>query len=85
MSEMGYPLIGENSLWNLHYSEWRILAEGQRVQRLRQDHEMEKAESGRDRPKGKPSKSTKQTASKYAEELRAAKQGKHPDQLQGSA
>lgn len=87
MSELGYPLVGPNSMWDLHFSEWRVLAEGLRVKNERQEYQMEsrrreaETDGRRSRPKGRPTAGTKDMVNDYAREIELAKAGKHPEQL----
>jgi hypothetical protein len=67
-------------MWRLHMAEWRILAEGMRIRADRQEKAHAEATEGRERPKGQERPSTTEMASEYADEIRLAKQGKHPDQ-----
>lgn len=85
MSEIGYPLIGDTSIWDLHMAEWRILAEGFRVKNERQEQEMERHSDGEysatNRKRNRrQQQATDEMASEYAKELQAAKDGRHPAQ-----
>lgn len=93
MSKMGYPLVGPNSIWTLHYSEWRILAEGTRVRNERREKEQERAANDNDHGGGfktqkdreRARRAADSAASDLSKEMELARQGQHPDQQQNAA
>lgn len=78
-------------MWNLHYSEWRILAEGMRVRSERQENEQKRAEKNADYDSGTGGYKTREqrerskraadnAASDLSREMEMARKGNHPDQ-----
>lgn len=87
MTEMGHPLIGPQRMGKLHYSEMRRLVEGKRVKQDRQEWHREKQEEEYadeydvDGPSRGPSEATEKGVNQLDREIKAAKEGVHPQQM----